>query len=82
MAFFGKYVEVIPDDRIVWTNEEGEEAGPVTTVTFEERGDDTLVIVHELYPSQEALDEAIASGSTSGWSEQFQQLQALLAELD
>jgi len=81
MAFFGKYIEVVPHARIVWTNEEGDQEGPVTTVTFEERGDETLVTVRELYPSKEALDEAIESGSTSGWDEQFRQLQALLTDL-
>jgi len=48
-------------------------------VTFEEKGDATLVVIHELYPSKEALDEAIASGSTSGWGMQFDQLEALIA---
>ena len=81
MAFFGRYTEVTPSSRIVWTNEEGGEAGPVTTVTFEERGGETLVVVRDLYPSKEALDEAIASGSTSGFSEQLEQLDELLATL-
>jgi uncharacterized protein YndB with AHSA1/START domain len=79
MAFFGRYVEVIPQSRLVWTNDEGGEGGQVTTVTFEERGDETLVVMRDLYPSKEALDEAIASGSTSGFSETFDQLEALLA---
>lgn len=78
MAFHGRYVEVTPNARIVWTNEEAGEDGPVTTVTFEEKGGATLVTVHELYPSKEALDEALASGSTSGWGEQFEQLEALV----
>ena len=37
-AFFGTYVEVKPYSRLAWTNEEGGEGGPVTTVTFEEKG--------------------------------------------
>jgi uncharacterized protein YndB with AHSA1/START domain len=78
MAFFGRYVEVTPNSRIVWTNEEGDGDGAVTTVTFEERGDQTLVVVHDLHPSKEALDEAISSGSTSGFNEQFEQLDELL----
>lgn len=78
MAFFGRYIEVVPDARIVWTNEEGEEEGPVTTVTFEEKDGRTLVVVQELYPSKEALDEAMASGSTSGWGEQLEQLEHLV----
>ncbi|TFI58122.1 ATPase [Sphingomonas parva] len=81
MAFFGRYLEVTPPSRIVWTNEEGDEAGAVTTVSFEERGGATLVVVSELYPSKEALDEAVASGSTSGWGEQLEQLEALVGTL-
>jgi uncharacterized protein YndB with AHSA1/START domain len=82
MAFFGRYIEVIPNSRLVWTNDEGGDGGAVTTVTFEEKGEATLVVIHELYPSKEALDAAMASGSTSGWSAQFEQLDELLVTLD
>lgn len=68
MFFFGKYIEVTPPSRLVWTNDEGDEDGAVTTVTFEERDGATLVVLRDLYPSKEALDDAIASGSTSGWA--------------
>jgi uncharacterized protein YndB with AHSA1/START domain len=78
-AFFGKYLEVIPDARLVWTNDEGEE-GAVTTVTFEEKGGKTLLTFHELYPTEEARDEA-AIGSAAATPEQFDQLDALLASL-
>jgi uncharacterized protein YndB with AHSA1/START domain len=81
MAFFGRYVEVVPPTRLVWTNEEGGEDGSVTTVTFEERGGKTLVVMRDRYPSKEALDAAIASGSTSGFDETFAQLDALLVAL-
>jgi uncharacterized protein YndB with AHSA1/START domain len=77
MAFFGKYIEVMPYARLVWTNEESDE-GSVTTVTFEEKSGKTLIVLHDLYPSKEALDNAIASGSTSGSCEQFEQLDELL----
>jgi uncharacterized protein YndB with AHSA1/START domain len=79
MPFFGRYLEVIPGSRLVWTNDEGEEAGSVTTVTFEERGGETHVRIHELYPSRTALDDAMASGSISWSGEQFDQLDQLLA---
>ena len=79
MAFFGRYIEVIPGSRLVWTNEESGEAGAVTTVTFEDRGGVTLVVMHDLYPTKAALDEAITSGSTGGISETFDQLEAFLA---
>jgi len=81
MAFFGRYTEVIPSSRLVWTNDEAGEGGAVTTVTFEERNGETLVVLRDLYPSKEALDEAIASGSTGGFGEQFEQLDELLATL-
>jgi uncharacterized protein YndB with AHSA1/START domain len=80
MAFFGRYIEVTPPSRLVWTNEEDED-GAVTTVTFEEKDGKTLVVLHDLYPSKEALDSAIASGSTGGWPEQFEQLDDLLTTL-
>jgi len=78
-AFFGKYLEVTPPSRLVWTNDESEDAA-VTTVTFEEKGGQTLLVLHELYPSKEALDEALA-GMADGMPEQFEQLDALLAGL-
>src|ERR1700712_3172277 len=76
MAFFGRYIEVTPHSRLVWTNEESDE-GAVTTVTFEEKGGQTLLVLHELYPSKEALDEAIA-GMEDGMPETFAQLDELL----
>jgi uncharacterized protein YndB with AHSA1/START domain len=81
MAFFGRYIEVTPHSRLVWTNDEGGEDGPVTTATFEEEGGKTLVVVRDLYPSKEALDAAIASGSTGGLSETLDQLDELIVTL-
>jgi len=79
MAFFGRYIEVIPYSRLVWTNDESDDAA-VTTVTFEEKGGKTLLVLHELYPSKEALDGAIA-GMEGGMPEQFEQLDELLDTL-
>jgi uncharacterized protein YndB with AHSA1/START domain len=78
--FFGRYVEVTPHSRLVWTNDEGGEDGPVTTVTFEERGGKTLVVMQERYPSKEALDAA-GTGAADVTSETFDQLDELLATL-
>src|SRR5215510_1082416 len=75
MAFFGRYSEVTPHSRLVWTNEEGGEDGAVTSVTFEERDAQTLVVMRDLYPSKEALDAG--AGSTDGVSETFEQLDDL-----
>jgi uncharacterized protein YndB with AHSA1/START domain len=82
MAFFGTYLEVTPHSRLVWTNEEAGGAVQVTTVTFEERDGQTLQVVHDLYPSKEALDEAIASEATGALPEQFDALDELLLTLD
>jgi uncharacterized protein YndB with AHSA1/START domain len=79
MAFFGRYIEVTPHSRLVWTNDESDD-GAVTTVTFEEKGGKTLLVLHELYPSKEALDGAIA-GMEGGMPEQFEQLDELLLTL-
>ena len=78
MEFFGRYIEVTPHSRLVWTNDEGDEGGAVTTVTFEEKGGQTLLVVHELYPSKEALD---ASGSIDGMPETLEQLDEFVVTL-
>ena len=80
MEFFGRYLEVTPHSRLVWTNEEGGEGGPVTTVTFEEKRGKTLLVMHELYPSKEALDAA-GTGAADAMVETFAQLDELLVTL-
>jgi uncharacterized protein YndB with AHSA1/START domain len=79
-AFFGTYVEVTPYSRLAWTNEEGGEDGSVTTVTFEETGGRTLVVLRERYPSKEALDAA-GTGAADAMVETFDQLDELLITL-
>ena len=78
--FFGRYLEVTPYSRLVWTNEEGGEGGPVTTVTFEEKDGKTLLVMHELHSSKEALDAA-GTGAADATVETFEQLDELLATL-
>jgi uncharacterized protein YndB with AHSA1/START domain len=80
MEFFGKYLEVTPHSRLVWTNEEGGDNGQVTTVTFEETGGKTLLVMSELYPSKEALDAA-GTGAADAMVETFAQLDELLVTL-
>ena len=79
MDFFGTYLEVTPHSRIVWTNEEGGDNGSVTTVTFEEKGGKTLLVMSEVYPSKEALDAA-GTGAADAMHETFGQLDDLLAQ--
>ena len=80
VAFFGTYLDVTPHSRLVWTNEEGGEGGPVTTVTFEEKGGKTLLVLHELHSSKEALDAA-GTGGADAMVETFAQLDELLLTL-
>lgn len=80
MSFYGKYLDVVPNERIVWTNDEGQE-GAVTTVTFEEQGGKTLLTFHEVYLSAEALEDAM-QGSVAGLPEQLDQLDAVLVGID
>ena len=79
MAFFGRYIEMTPYSRLVWTNEESDD-GAVTTVTFEEQDGKTLLAMHELYPSKEALDAA-GTGAADAMGETFEQLDELLGTL-
>ena len=82
MAFHGKYLEVKPYSRLVWTNEESDGAGPISTVTLEEKAGKTLVVLHELYPSKDALDASIASGSSmDAMPETFDQLEEFVVAL-
>jgi uncharacterized protein YndB with AHSA1/START domain len=81
MAFYGRYLEVTPCSRLVWTNEEAGDEGAVTTVTFEEKAGKTLLVLHELYPSKQALDEGISSGSTDGMPETLAQLDEFVVQL-
>ena len=80
MAFFGKYLDVVPDQRIVWTNEESGADGSVSTVTFEEKNGKTTLVMSELYPTKEALDAA-GTGAQEAMNETFGQLDELLASL-
>ena len=80
MDFFGRYLEVTPHSRLVWTNEESGDSGPVTTVTFEEKSGKTLLVLRELYPSKEALDAA-GTGAADAMGEMFEQLDELLVTL-
>jgi uncharacterized protein YndB with AHSA1/START domain len=81
MEVFGRYIEVTPHSRLVWTNDEGDEGGAVTTLTFEEKDGQTLLVKHDLYPSKAALDDELASGATEGLPEQLEQLDELLGTL-
>jgi uncharacterized protein YndB with AHSA1/START domain len=77
MAFFGTYLEVTPNTRLVWTNDEGDNGQTVTTVTFEEHDGKTRLVVHDLYPSAEAVD----AGAAGALPETLDQLDEFLASM-
>jgi len=79
MEFFGRYLEVTPSSRLVWTNDESDAGETITTVTFEESGGRTVVVLHDRYPSKQALDDGI--GSTDAMPEALDQLDELLVTL-
>ena len=81
MAFFGTYIEVTPHSRIVWTNDESGEDGAITTVALEEHGDQTRMVLQDLYRSKEARDAGLASGAYDGMDETFGQLDEILVTL-
>lgn len=79
MEFFGTYTEVVPPSRIRWTNDEGEGPGAITTASLDERNGETQLTIHDLYPTKEALEEAVASGAPACMPETLDQLEELLA---
>lgn len=81
MEFFGRYIEVTPHSRIVWSNDEPHGGGAVTTMTLEDKGDQTLLVISDRYPTKEALDGALASGASDAMPEQLDQLDELLATM-
>lgn len=82
MAFFGKYIEVTPHSRIVWTNDESGDDGAITTVTLEEKDGKTLMVLQDLYRTKEARDAGLASGAYGGMDETFGQLDEVLVTLE
>jgi uncharacterized protein YndB with AHSA1/START domain len=76
LAFFGRYLEVVPNARLVWTNDESDD-GAITTVTFEEKDGKTMLVMSELYPSKQSLDRAIEEMGEA-MPETFEQLDEFL----
>jgi uncharacterized protein YndB with AHSA1/START domain len=83
-VFSGRYVEVKPPSRLVFSQlyERMREAGEVVvTATFEEDQGRTLLTLHQLFPSKEALEGALASGMERGMRITLDQLEELIAAL-
>ena len=82
-AFSGKYLEIDPGARVVYTQwfEAIPGAEVVVTVTFEEKDGATTLVAREVYPSKEARAAALDSGMESGMRETIEQLDELVAAL-
>lgn len=84
IGFFGRYTEVAPHSRLVYTQifepmADAEEV--VVTVTLDERDGRTHLVSHELYPSKEVRGAALESGMEHGMRETMDQLDELVAAL-
>ncbi|MGA7329822.1 MAG: SRPBCC family protein [Rhodomicrobium sp.] len=83
-VFSGRYVEVNSPSRLVLTQvyERMSDAGEaVVTATFEESQGRTRLTLHQLFPSKEALEGALASGMELGMRVTLDQLDALVASM-
>jgi uncharacterized protein YndB with AHSA1/START domain len=79
IAFFGTYIDVVPNALIIWTNEESGK-GRITSVTFEARDGQTQVVMRDTFPNKEALDKEIEEMDGVA-AIQFAELDALLVTL-
>jgi uncharacterized protein YndB with AHSA1/START domain len=88
-AFSGRYTEVTPYSRLVYTQifeptasgPTGEDAELIITVTFDEHEGRTHLVSHSLCPSKEVRDAILASGMEHGMRETMDQLDELVASL-
>ena len=84
IAFSGKYTEVTPHSRLVYTQIFEPMAGAgevIVTVTFDERDGKTTVTSRLLYESVEDRDGHLQSGMESGMRESIDRLGELLTTL-
>ena len=83
-VFSGRYAEVNPPSRLVFTQlyERMSEAGEVVvTAAFEESQGRTHLTLHQLFPSKEALEGALASGMERGMRVTLDQLDELVTPM-
>jgi uncharacterized protein YndB with AHSA1/START domain len=83
-VFSGRYVEVSSPSRLVLTQvyERMSDAGEaIVTATFEESQGKTRLTLHQLFPSKEALEGALASGMEPGMRVTLDQLDALVTAM-
>lgn len=84
-AFYGKYLEISPPGRIVFTEifEPFPDAVSVVTADLseEDNGKRTRLTATVRYPSREVRDMVLGSGMSDGASKSYDRLEELLAEL-
>ena len=82
-AFHGKYLEVIPPEKIVNTSEfEGMPGHVITeTATFEEQAGKTKLTITSLFQNIEDLEGMIKAGMESGATESMEHIEELLFKL-
>ncbi len=88
-AFSGKYIEVTPHSRLVYTTifeppgapPPGDEGAAIVTVSFDEQDGRTLLVARELYPSKDVLDAVLATGMERGMRIAMDQLDELVESL-
>ena len=83
MVFSGTYKEVDAPSRVVCTQvfEQMPAGEAIITATFDERHGKTELVLHQLFPSKEALDGALSSDMEAGMRETFEQLEELVGAL-
>ena len=89
LAFSGKYTEVTPHSRLVYTENfeptasgvQPGDASLINTVTFDEHDGKTHVVSRSLCPSKDLRDAILATGMEHGMREAWDQLDALVASL-
>lgn len=80
MEMRGKYVEVVPIEKIVHSEQWGEEwAETVNTLIMTESNGQTTVVETMLYPNKDARDAALATGMKEGMTATHDRLEKLLA---
>jgi uncharacterized protein YndB with AHSA1/START domain len=82
-VFYGVYREIVPPERLVFTEiyEPFPDAESVVTAVFSEEGGKTRFTATVVYPSVDVRDTVIKSGMAKGAGISYDRLEDLVAEL-
>jgi uncharacterized protein YndB with AHSA1/START domain len=83
-AFYGEILEIVPPDRIVYTEifEPFPDAGSVVTAELTEEQGKTRLTVTAAYPSRQVRDTVLGTGMARGAGISYDRLEDLLGELE